>query len=149
MKTITLYTIGFTQKSAETFFETMIDAGVKRLIDIRLNNTSQLAAFAKKDDLAYFLRRLGNIKYLHLPQFAPTQEIIDAFKKKKGGWEAFSKDFLTLMIRREAAKTVSRDLLHEACLLCSEAEPSRCHRSLVAAYLQEKWNGIEICHLGA
>lgn len=81
---INLFTIGFTQKSAENFFETLIQAKVKQVIDTRLNNISQLAGFAKKADLEYFLQKIGKIDYVHLLDLAPTQDLLDEYKKKKG-----------------------------------------------------------------
>lgn len=147
MKHIDLYTIGFTKKSAEIFFTKLIGAGVKRVIDIRLNNTSQLAGYTKKDDLAYFLRAIGGIEYCHRPDLAPTQEIFDAFKKNSGDWSVFEKDFLALMAERKIEERLNPLLLHEACLLCSEEKPLNCHRRLVAEYLREKWGTIDIHHL--
>ena len=98
-----LFTIGFTKKSAETFFTRLKDAGVKRLIDVRLNNSSQLAGFAKKEDLRYFTNAICNIDYIHLPELAPTAEILDPYKKaKKGDWELYERQFLDLMRSRKS-----------------------------------------------
>lgn len=142
-----LFTIGFAKKSAEEFFTALEKAGVKRLVDIRLNNTSQLAGFTKKDDLAFFTRRICGIEYVHVPELAPTQEILDAFKKAKGDWAAYEAQFLALMAQRKVEASVSKELLDGACLLCSEPTPEHCHRRLVAEYLSEKWGGVEIVHL--
>jgi len=142
-----IFTIGFTKKSAETFFTELKDAGVKRLVDVRLNNTSQLAGFAKKDDLAYFTRAICGIDYVHIPELAPTAEILDAFKKRKGDWRLYEEQFVDLMRSRRIDETVSRDLIDGGCLLCSEEKPDHCHRRLVAEYLREKWGDIEIEHL--
>lgn len=147
MNEIRLFTLGFTKKTAEAFFTRLTRAGVKRVIDIRLNNVSQLAGFAKRDDLRYFLRAIGGIDYHHRTDLAPTQEILDAFKKDKGGWPAYERDFLALLAGREVEKAVSPELLHEGCLLCSEEKPAQCHRRLVAEYLQSKWGRVEIIHL--
>jgi len=147
MNQIKLFTIGFTKKTAEAFFTRLTRAGIKRVIDIRLNNVSQLAGFAKRDDLRYFLRAIGGIDYHHRPDLAPTQEILDAFKKNKGSWQAYERDFLALLARREAEKAVSPELLHEGCLMCSEEKPAQCHRRLVAEYLRSKCGNIEIVHL--
>jgi uncharacterized protein (DUF488 family) len=146
-ETIQVFTIGFTRKSAEEFFGKLHGAGVKRLVDIRLNNTSQLAGFAKKDDLRYFLKNLVDIEYVHLPELAPTQDILDAFKKEKGEWSAYESRFLQLMKERRVEETVPRDLLHLGCLLCSEETPEKCHRRLAAEYLQTRWGNMEITHL--
>lgn len=142
-----IFTIGFTKKSAEGFFTRLQDAGVKRLVDVRLNNVSQLAGFTKKNDLRYFTNAICNIEYLHLPELAPTAEILDAYKKRNGDWKVYERSFLDLMKSRNVETTVSRKLLDGACLLCSEEKPDHCHRRLVAEYLKEKWRRIEIEHL--
>lgn len=147
MTPVRLFTIGFTNKSAETFFTTLRDAGVKRIVDVRLNNRSQLAGFSKKDDLAYFLRAIANIEYVHLPELAPTQEMLDAYKKNKGPWGEYERDFRLLMKQRKIEKTVSRDVLDGGCLLCSEHEPEHCHRRLVAEYLNSAWGNVETTDL--
>ncbi len=139
-----LFTIGFTQKSAETFFTQLKKSLVRTLIDTRLNNRSQLSGFAKQKDLQYFLRELCEIDYLHLPQLAPTQDILDAFKKKKGPWDAYERSFRALMLARKLEEEFQPELFDNACLLCSEHKPHHCHRRLVAEYLREKWNGINI-----
>ena len=147
MGNVKVFTIGFTKKTAEAFFTSLIRAGVKRVIDIRLNNVSQLAGFAKRDDLCYFLRTIGGIDYHHCPDLAPTQQILDAFKKSKGNWSVYEKDFLTLLSTREVERKITPVLLNEACLLCSEEKPLQCHRRLVAEYVSSKWANIEIIHL--
>ena len=101
-----LFTIGFTKKSAETFFTTLKLAGVKLLVDIRLNNTSQLAGFAKRDDLRYFAMAICHIDYVHLPELAPTQDILEAYKKHKGNWGLYERQFLDLMARRKIEEKV-------------------------------------------
>jgi uncharacterized protein (DUF488 family) len=142
-----LFTIGFTQKSAEQFFTTLIDAGVRRVVDVRLNNVSQLAGFTKRADLPFFLRRIGDIGYVHQPELAPTQEILDALKKQRGDWSDYERAFAALLADRQIAATVAPDLRDGDCLLCSEATPEQCHRRLVAEYLRDHWRGIEIRHL--
>ena len=142
-----LFTIGFTKKPAEAFFGRLSRAGVSRVIDIRLNNISQLAGFAKRDDLRYFLNTICGIDYIHMPELAPTQEIMDDFKKKKGDWSAYQKAFQALLKERRPEETVSTDLFDNACLLCSEDKPDHCHRRLVAEHLADKWKGVEIVHL--
>ena len=142
-----LFTIGFTRKTAEQFFSILVQAGVKRVIDIRLNNVSQLAGFAKRDDLRYFLKTIGGIDYIHMPDLAPTQEILDAFKKRKGEWATFERQFRGLMSERKPEETVTPELLDSACLLCSEDTAEHCHRGLLADRLMEKIGGIEVCHL--
>lgn len=142
-----LFTIGFTKKSAETFFTKLKEAGVRRLIDARLNGGSQLSGFAKKNDLIYFLRQIAGIEYIDAPLLAPTQDIFDAYKKHKGSWETYERAFLALMASRQIEDEMNRELFDCACLLCSEHEPDHCHRRLVAEYLRDKWGNIEIEHL--
>lgn len=143
-----IFTIGFTKKSAETFFTRLKQAGVKRLIDVRLNNVSQLAGFTKRDDLRYFTKAICNIDYAHLPELAPTADILATYKKgKNGDWALYERQFLDLMQSRHIETTVSRDALDGACLLCSEEKPYQCHRRLVAEYLKEHWRDVEIEHL--
>jgi uncharacterized protein (DUF488 family) len=147
INTVKIFTIGFTKKTAEVFFSRLIWADVKRIIDVRLNNVSQLAGFAKRDDLRYFLWAIGGIDYFHHPELAPTQQILDAFKKDKGSWPIYERDFLTLLKSRKVEKELTPELLHEACLLCSEETPMQCHRRLVAEYLRSKWDNVDIVHL--
>lgn len=146
-KSINLFTIGFTKKTAEEFFTLLSKAGVKRIIDTRLNNVSQLAGFAKRKDLAYFLKEIGDIDYIHLLDLAPTKDILDNYKKKKGDWETYEKSFLDLMKKRQIEKKISPEILDNSCLLCSEAKPHNCHRRLVAEYLKNKLGNINISHL--
>lgn len=142
-----LFTIGFTKKSAEQFFGILSKSGAKRLVDVRLNNVSQLAGFAKKQDLAYFVRELCAMEYIYLPELAPTQEMLDEYKKNKGDWGVYERRFLDLMREREIEKTVPREAIEGGCLLCSEDKPHHCHRRLVAEYLKEHWSNVDIHHL--
>jgi uncharacterized protein (DUF488 family) len=141
-----LFTIGFTKKSAEAFFTQLQIAGVKSLVDVRLNNVSQLAGFTKRDDLRYFTKMICHIDYVHLPELAPTQDILDAYKKDKD-WGLYEQQFLNLMAKRRIEEKVQRESLDGGCLLCSEDKPNKCHRRLVAEYLKEKWGDVEIQHL--
>ncbi len=147
MNSIKLYTIGFTKKNAETFFGKLMKAGVEKLIDIRLNNVSQLAGFTKKDDLIYFLKKICDCDYAHIPQLAPTKEILDAYKKKEITWSEYEKRFKDLLISRKAHTLLSSSEIHSACLLCSEPTPDKCHRRLVAEFLKNHFERIEITHL--
>ena len=140
MTEITVYTIGFTQKPAERFFGLLAESGAERIVDVRSNNTSQLAGFAKRDDLRYFARALCNIDYVHLPELAPTKDILDAFKKHGGDWATYRDRFLELLAARQVERSVPKELIDRGCLLCSEHEPDRCHRSLVAEYLAGRWS---------
>ncbi len=143
-----VFTIGFTKKSAERFFELLRASGAKRVIDVRLNNVSQLAGFAKRDDLEYFLRNVCGMGYTHITQLAPTQDILDEFKKNGGDWNLYADRFLNLMQARRVELTVPQELIAEGCLLCSEDKPHQCHRRLVAEYLSSKWGGgIQVKHL--
>jgi uncharacterized protein (DUF488 family) len=143
-----IYSIGFTQKSASQFFGTLKAHGIERLLDVRLNNTSQLAGFAKASDLPYFLREICAADYEHEPLLAPTQEMLDAFKKQKGSWEIYEEAFLGLMRSRQVEAQLSKDsFLKKTVLLCSEATPEHCHRRLVLEYLQKHWDGVTMRHL--
>jgi uncharacterized protein (DUF488 family) len=141
-----LFTIGFTKTSAESFFSRLSKANVKKLIDVRLNNVSQLAGFAKKEDLKFFSKSICNISYEHIPELAPTKDMLDDYKKSKGTWATYAQKFVDLMAQRKI-ENIDRARLDEGCLLCSEDKPHHCHRRLVAEYLKEKWNDVEIQHL--
>lgn len=143
-----IYTIGFTKKNAEEFFGILRGRAIRRLIDVRLNNTSQLAAFSKRDDLAYFLQELCQADYDHRPDLSPTKEILDAFKKGTMPWEEYETRFLALLEEREAEKLVDPRLFDVPCvLLCSEPTAEHCHRRLVAEYLAARWETVTIVHL--
>lgn len=148
MDPIDVCTIGFTQKPARKFFELLKNSGAKRLIDVRLNNVSQLAGFAKRDDLKFFVQEICRMEYVHAPDLAPTAEMLDRYKKEGGDWSEYEKRFIDLMAQRRIEEYVSRDLINGGCLLCSEHLPHHCHRRLVAEYLCEKWNGeVRVKHL--
>lgn len=147
MNKIKLFTIGFTKKNAETFFEKLKKFGIVKLVDIRLNNVSQLAGFAKKDDLIYFLKVICNCDYVHEPLLAPTKEILDAYKKKEIAWSDYEKRFNNLLISRKADTLQNTSDLNMACLLCSEPTPDKCHRRLVAEFLKDSFGNIEIIHI--
>jgi uncharacterized protein (DUF488 family) len=133
---VEIYTIGFTQTTAERFFERLVTAGVKRLLDVRLNNTSQLAGFAKANDLPFFLRELIGAGYEHEPLLAPTKELLDEYKKRKGDWAAYEAAFLELMVAREVEQKLAIDDFETpTALLCSEATAEHCHRRLVCEHL--------------
>lgn len=144
---IETFTIGFTQKSAKQFFTKLRDAGVKKLVDVRLNNSSQLAGFAKREDLAFFLQELAGIEYLHIPDLAPTKELLDAYKKHGGDWHVYEDAFLELMAKRAIETKLSREIFSGSCLLCSEHLPKHCHRRLVVEYLNNHWGEISVTHI--
>ncbi|MCR4317402.1 MAG: DUF488 domain-containing protein [Planctomycetes bacterium] len=142
-----LFTIGFTKKNAEQFFTKLKQPGLRRLLDVRLNNVSQLAGFTKKHDLKYFLREICNIDYIHVECLAPTQDILEAYKKNGGDWSVYEQEFLSLLESRKVEDDISMEIIDGGCLLCSEPTAENCHRRLVAEYLQSRWGEIEIVHL--
>jgi uncharacterized protein (DUF488 family) len=142
-----LFTIGFAGKSAEQFFTALVKHGVKKVIDVRLNNVSQLAGFTKKNDLKYFLRVIANIEYDYLPQLAATKELMDGYRGGKIKWDEFEATYLTLLEERQVLKTLKPEDFDRACLLCSEEKPDHCHRRLAAEWLKGKWEGVEVKHI--
>ena len=140
-------TIGFAKKNLRTFIEKLQAAGVNKVIDIRLHNTSQLAGYTKKDDLEYILSLVG-IGYDHHPEFAPTEEILDGYKNKKLSWQDYERKFKDLLSRRNPIQSISLiDEKGPLCLLCAEDKPIRCHRRLVAEYYAANIEGLQIEHL--
>ena len=140
-----IYTIGFTQTTARDFFDRLKKAGIRRLIDVRLNNVSQLAGFAKRDDLAYFLSELCGAEYVHEPLLAPTQQLLDGLKKHKGAWSDYEAGFIELMRERRVEDVLTPDFFAgPSVMLCSEATPEQCHRRLVLEYLEEAWPNVGI-----
>lgn len=142
-----VWTIGFTKTSAERFFGQLQASGAQRLVDVRLNNVSQLAGFAKRDDLAYFLRTIRGMDYVHEPMLAPTAEMLSDYRNKASSWDEYEQQFLALMRERAIESRVPRATIAESVLLCSEDKPDRCHRRLVAEYLAERWGDVDIHHL--
>jgi uncharacterized protein (DUF488 family) len=143
-----VYSIGFTKKTAEQFFDLLKKHGIRRLLDVRLNNISQLAGFSKRDDLKYFLREICGTEYLHEPLLAPTQVMLDDYKKKRGAWQDYEHRFLSLMEERCVDVKLDQSLFSvPTVLLCSEPTPNHCHRRLVLEYLQRKWGHVDIHHL--
>ena len=142
-----VFTIGFTKKSAQQFFEMLRRSGAKRVVDVRLNNVSQLAGFAKRDDLKFFLKEVCGMDYVPTPELAPTQEMLDEYKKLKGDWQTYEKRFLDLMEKRKIEERLPKEVVAEGCLLCSEDKPHHCHRRLVVEYLRQQWGDLDINHL--
>ena len=142
-----VYTIGFTKKPARRFFELIESSGARRIVDVRLNNVSQLAGSAKRDDLEYFARAICDVDYVHLPDLAPTKEMLDEYKKSGGSWADYELQFLDLMRQRAIEDTTPRELIEDGCLLCSEHEPHHCHRRLVVEYLEQHWGPLDVTHL--
>jgi uncharacterized protein (DUF488 family) len=147
MVRVRLFTIGFTQRSAKDFFTTLKQHGVQKIIDVRLSNTSQMAGFAKRSDLCYFLENLCDCKYVHRITWAPTQDLLDAYRKKSIGWDKYKTIFLDSLIQRRIEKETSVVDLNCSCLLCSEYDANACHRRLVAEYLITKFSDLKIAHL--
>ncbi len=142
------YTIGFTQKNAQKFFTLIRHNNVARIVDVRLNNVSQLAGFAKHEDLKYFLSELCDADYIHVKELAPTKDILDAYKKNIITWDAYEDKFLNLMAQRNVERSIDISILENGCLLCSEHKPHHCHRRLVIEYLNKYWDSkIEVIHL--
>lgn len=148
MGIIEVSTIGFTQTNASDFFNLLSREKVSKVIDVRLNNVSQLAGFTKKNDLKYFLKTICEAEYFHAPDLAPTKEMLDPYKKGGGSWEIYEERFLNLMEKRRIEKLYEPAFFLNACLLCSEKTPHHCHRRLVVEYLNKKWNGrLRVSHL--
>jgi uncharacterized protein (DUF488 family) len=143
---VKIFTIGFTKTSAQHFFGRLKSSGAKNLIDVRLNNVSQLAGFAKRDDLKYFTDAICGMGYEHMTSLAPTQDMLDGYKKEGSSWDAYADKFLNLISQRHI-EDIDRTLLDGGCLLCSEDKPHHCHRRLVAEYLRREWPDVEIVHL--
>jgi len=143
----TIFTVGFAKKTARDFFTILKQAGVTTVIDIRLNNLSQLAAFTKRHDLEYFLREIADVDYLHKPELAPTKEILHAYKNKDIDWPQYERQFRQLLTERRIENVITPQLANKACLLCSEPAPEQCHRRLVAEYLRDHWSNVEVVHL--
>ena len=143
-----LFTIGFTKKPASRFFELINQNNIKTLVDVRLNNVSQLSGFAKKNDLKFFLKEICQTDYIHAPDLAPENHMLKDYKNKIISWDAYASKFLDLMEKRNVEKLYDPECINESCLLCSEDKPHFCHRRLVAEYLDEHWNtNFAIKHL--
>lgn len=144
---MTLYTIGFSGKSAEQFFALLTKNEVKRVLDVRLNNTNQLAGFTKRDDLRFFLSRLAGIGYEHLPQFAPSAELLKAYRQHDVDWDQYEREYGVLLSERHALESVDCAMFDSACLLCSEATPEHCHRRLLAERIAAEVPKVYVVHL--
>lgn len=140
--------MGFTKKTAKHFFSLLTNNNIIRIVDVRVNNISQLAGFAKRDDLKFFLSKLCDAEYIHAEELAPTKEILTPYKKKEITWEQYEDKFINLMVKRNVERSISPSLLDKGCLLCSEHQPHHCHRRLVVEYLNKHWDTeIEVIHL--
>lgn len=145
---INLSTIGFTQTSAENFFQRLRLGGVKKVVDVRLRGDSQLSGFAKQKDLAFFLKEVAGIDYEHVIGLAPTDEMLDAYKKKSMSWDRYELNYRDLISERMVENLFEPATLDGVCFLCSEALPHRCHRRVAAEYLSSKYGvPLEVRHL--
>lgn len=145
---ITLYTIGFTKKSAKDFFELLKKYNVKTLVDVRISNSSQLAGFAKGSDLTYFLDQIGGIKYRHVVDFAPTKELLNDYRAGKVDWIGYEKIFVDLMLKRHINQRYKVADFDQCCFLCSEETPEHCHRRLLVEHLKAQApDEVRIIHL--
>lgn len=144
---IKIFTMGFTKKNAEQFFSLLKKNGVRKLIDIRLNNHSQLAGFTKGEDLKYFLKEIAGIEYAHELDFAPTKELLKKYQEKKMTWSEYETEFKQILESRMINRKIDPTDYDQSCFLCSESTPEKCHRRLVAEYLESKLNEIELIHL--
>lgn len=143
-----IYTIGFTKKSAREFFAALRDAQIRTLIDVRLNNRSQLAGFTKQADLEYFLAEICLARYVHEPLLAPTDEILKAYRSKEISWDDYAQKYSELLVSRNVGDQLDRsNFSSRAVLLCSEPEADQCHRRLAAEHLRDSWGGLELIHL--
>lgn len=142
-----LFTIGFTHTSAEHFFGRLRSAGVRRVVDVRLSNVSQLAGFAKRADLEWFLRTIGSVEYVHAAALAPTHELLGAWRRREIDWNEYELRFRALMEQRSVEDLFARSDLESAALLCSESSAEKCHRRLVAEHFEHAWAGLVIVHL--
>ena len=141
------FTIGFTGKSAKEFFSLLEENNIKNLIDVRLNNVSQLAAFAKRDDLEFFLKKILSCEYAHRPDLAPTEIILKKYKAKTITWEVYTNEYIELLNSRNIISYLKKDEIKNSVFLCSEHQPKYCHRRLLVEYLQKHWDDFEIVHL--
>ena len=132
---MTIFTIGFTKKSAKEFFTALRHSSARHVLDIRLHNTSQLAGFTKREDLRYFLRQIVNMEYHEFPILAPEDSLLSDYRKT-GDWAKFEQSYLELIRQRQVERHIDPALFEDGVvLLCSEAEPNHCHRRLAAEYL--------------
>jgi len=142
-----LFTIGFTGKSAEKFFALLESSKATKLIDIRINRTSQLAGFAKEQDLKFFLPKLAGMDYLVREDLAPTKELLSSYRDKEIDWEKFAMKYQELLMKRGLIESLNSEVFDNAVLLCSENEPDKCHRLLLANLISEKLPTLKITNL--
>jgi uncharacterized protein (DUF488 family) len=144
---IRIFTIGYASRSAQEFFTILKQAGIQKVIDVRLYNTSQLAGFTKKQDIKYFLQTIVGAEYIHLPIMAPTKQLLDSYKKGLISWQQYETKFNEIIVHRQIEKHFIPQDMDMSCFLCSEAKADNCHRRLIAEYLAKRWQNISIRHL--
>ena len=141
MQSAPLFTIGTSGTSAEDFFARLREAGVRKVIDTRLWGSSQLAGFAKKADLPFFLRAVADIAYEAHSELAPSADILKAFQAGTVTWEEYARRYLALLDARRITQSLDPAVLDHACLLCACTAPHHCHRRLLAEYIDRAWPG--------
>jgi len=146
-RTIRIFTIGYAGRTAEEFFTILKQAGIQKVIDVRLYNTSQLAGFTKREDIKYFLRTIVGSDYIHLPMMAPTKELLNDYKKGLISWQQYETQFKEIITQRQIERHLIPQNMDMSCFLCSEAKADKCHRRLVAEYLAKHWQNVSIHHL--
>ena len=142
-----IFTIGYAAKNARDFFTILKQAGVRKVIDVRLYNTSQLAGFTKRQDIKYFLQAIVGAEYIHLLIMAPTKQLLNDYKKGLINWQQYETQFKEIITHRQIEKHIMPKNTDMVCFLCSEAKADNCHRRLVAEYLAEYWQNVSIHHL--
>lgn len=146
-KMVRVFTIGYAGRNGRDFFTTLKQTGIKKIIDVRLYNTSQLAGFTKKCDLEYFLQAIVGADYVHLPVMAPTRGLLNDYKKGEVSWEQYESQFKSIITQRQIERHIELEDLDMSCFLCAEATADNCHRRLVAEYMARIWPNITIQHL--
>ena len=142
-----IFTLGYTGKNAREFFTILNQAGIRKVIDVRLYNTSQLAGFTKRQDIEYFLQAIVGAEYIHLPIMAPTKQLLNDYKKGVINWQQYEKQFKSIIALRQIEKNLMLQDSDMSCFLCSEDKPDNCHRRLVTEYLAQHWQNVSIHHL--
>jgi uncharacterized protein (DUF488 family) len=142
-----IFTIGYVGRTAEEFFRILKQAGIRKVIDVRLYNTSQLAGFTKREDIKYFLRAIVGSDYIHLPMMAPTKKLLNDYKKGLISWQQYETQFKGIITQRQIERHFMSQDMDMSCFLCSEAKADKCHRRLVAEYLAKHWQNVSIGHL--
>ena len=146
-RTTRIFTIGCAGKNAREFFTILKQASIKKVIDVRLYNTSQLAGFTKRQDIEYLLPAIIGADYVHLPMMAPTKQLLNGYKKRLISWQQYETQFKAILTRRQIERHIKPEDTDMACFLCSEAKADNCHRRLVAEYLAKVWQNVSIHHL--